>query len=297
MATFAGMRLTDIWYTLFETEDMVKSIRNPKERIAAKRRIRRAKRKDSRHALDRLAESVDGQDRIRSEPPLLIPLRDIVDRSTKDDVEERILNSLEEYHQNCPDDVEFLLRKFRPVDFAIKVVGVGSVGTLCSIVLFEGRDRNDPLFLQIKEAGTSVLEEHLPASRYENSGERVVQGQRLMQTANDIFLGWTSGKVSGNHFYCRQLKDWKTSADVENASYAKLMYLGRHRGWALARCHARSGDPNAVSGYLGTGKKFDRAITEFAAKYADQNDEDYKAFIAEIQSGRLESSEFADGRD
>jgi uncharacterized protein (DUF2252 family) len=291
IAEFAKMRLADIWYDLFEIDRMVELVEDPMHRKASQRLIAKFKRKDSRHALDRLAEEVDGHFRIRSEPPLLIPLRDLADPTTREEIQGWIFESFQEYKQNVSDEIEHLLEKYRIVDFAIKVVGVGSVGTRCAILLLEGRDRHDPLFLQIKQANKSVLEDHLPKSRYQNCGERVVQGQRLMQAASDIFLGWTQNRVSGNHYYLRQLKDWKGSADVDNVDDKQLKYLARIRGWNLARAHARSGDSIGISSYLGAGKKFEKAITEFSARYADQNERDYQAYMSEIRSGRLEVSE------
>lgn len=203
-----------------------------------------------------------------------------------------VLHSFEQYFTSIPDDLECLLRKFRPVDVAVKVVGVGSVGTRCYIMLLEGRDRQDPLFLQIKQANKSVLEEHLPSSRYENSAQRVVEGQRLMQTVSDIFLGHIEGAVSGNHYYWRQLKDWKASADVDNAPRKHLVEFARTRGWTLARAHARTGDPIAIAGYLGSKKTFERAVVEFAEEYANQAESDHAAFVAQIKSGQLEAAEY-----
>ena len=202
-------------------------------------------------------------------------------------------DAFKQYDASIQDHLGHLLRKFKLVDFALKVVGVGSVGTRCFIVLLEGRDRQDPLFLQIKQANKSVLEEYLPPSRYENSARRVVEGQRLMQTVSDIFLGSLESRVSGHHYYWRQLKDWKTSADVDNTSFEDLQDFARSRGWTLARSHARSGDPIAIAGYLGTEKTFDRAIVEFAEQYADQAQSDYAAFLEQIESGQLEAAEYA----
>jgi uncharacterized protein (DUF2252 family) len=190
-----------------------------------------------------------------------------------------------------PDQVEHVLKRFRPVDFAIKVVGVGSVGTRCFITLFEGRDSNDPLFLQTKEATRSVLEDVLPASRYQKCGRRVVEGQRLMQTVSDVFLGHLGSEV-GHEYYMRQLKDWKGSADVENEDEASLKQLADLRGWTLARSHARSGDPVAIAAYIGNDRTFDRAIAEFSARYAKQTEQDHEAFTEEIRSGRLEAKEY-----
>ena len=174
---------------------------------------------------------------------------------------------------------------------ARKVVGVGSVGTRAFIVLLQGRDQQDPLFLQVKEATASVLEDHLPKSRYRQPGERVVQGQRMMQAASDIFLGWTKGVQDNRYFYWRQLRDMKGSAEVETMTPRGLTFYAELCGWTLARAHARSGDPVAIAAYLGKSDEFDRSITDFSERYADQNERDYEAFAEAIRSGRLEAIE------
>jgi len=294
MKDFAKSRLTDIWYNLFEAESMLDSLTDAEEIESASKLLEKAKRKDSRHALDRLVEEVDGKYRIRSEPPLLIPARELREGRTVLEIERLILEGFADYRQSLPDEMNHLLGKFRIVDFAYKVVGVGSVGTKCGVLLLEGRDCHDPLFLQIKQANKSVLEDYLPASRYKNSAERVVQGTRLMQSATDIFLGWTENRISGNHFYWRQLKDWKGSVDVDKVDYQGLKRIAGFRGWTLARSHARSGDAIALSSYLDCGKAFDKSITEFSACYANQNDQDYEAYMAEIRDGRLEVSDAGD---
>jgi uncharacterized protein (DUF2252 family) len=189
------------------------------------------------------------------------------------------------------DDRRQLLERFQIVDVARKVVGVGSVGTRAFIVLLQGRDQHDPLFLQIKEATASVLEAYLPKSRYRQHGERVVQGQRLMQAASDIYLGWTKGVDVHRNFYWRQLRDMKGSAVVEVMTPVGLAFYADMCGWTLARAHARSGDAVAMAAYLGDSDAFDRSITDFAKRYADQNDEDYERFIEAIKSGRLEAHE------
>ena len=174
---------------------------------------------------------------------------------------------------------------------ARKVVGVGSVGTRAFIVLLQGRDAGDPLFLQIKEATASVLEDHLPKSRYKQPGERVVQGQRMMQAASDIFLGWTQGVDVRRHFYWRQLRDMKGSALVEAMSPLGLTFYARTCGWTLARAHARSGDPVAIAEYLGDDDAFDRSITDFSERYAEQNEQDFHDFVKAVRSGRIEALE------
>lgn len=291
MKRFAGMRVTDVWYDLVDAERLIAGVDSKKAKKALQSMFEKARTKDSRQALDKLAEEVDGKYRIRSEPPFLVPFRDLAARYGSLDLEELAFQSFAKYLESVPDHVKCLLKQFRLVDAAVKVVGVGSVGTRCFVLLLEGRDQGDPLLLQAKEASKSVLEEHLPTSCYANSGQRVVEGQRLMQTVSDIFLGWVDGEIGGHQFYIRQLKDWKVSVDVDNASYDQLHAFARTRGWTLARAHARSGDPIAISGYLGSGKRFDQAIAEFAQRYADQNEQDYQAFRTEIDEGRLKAAE------
>jgi uncharacterized protein (DUF2252 family) len=177
------------------------------------------------------------------------------------------------------------------VDAARKVVGVGSVGTRAFIVLLQGRDEHDPLFLQVKEATSSVLEAYLPRSRFRQHGERVVQGQRLMQAASDIYLGWTKGRDVSRNFYWRQLRDMKGSALVELMAPFTLTHYGRLCGWTLARAHARTGDPVAIAEYLGSSDEFDRSILDFCERYANQNQEDYENFAAAIRAGRLKAVE------
>ena len=186
---------------------------------------------------------------------------------------------------------QHLLERFEVVDVARKVVGVGSVGTRAFIVLLQGRDAHDPLFLQIKEATASVLEEHLGKSTYEQHGERVVQGQRMMQAASDIYLGWTKGLDVRRHFYWRQLRDMKGSALVESMTPLALTFYARICGWTLARAHARSGNPVAIAEYLGGSDAFDLSIIDFSQRYADQNEKEYQQFVTAVRSGRLEALE------
>ena len=195
------------------------------------------------------------------------------------------------YRATLRDDQRRLLERFQVVDMARKVVGVGSVGTRAYIALLQGRDQQDPLFLQVKEATASVLEGHLPKSRYKQHGERVVCGQRMMQAASDIFLGWTRGADVNRHYYWRQLRDMKGSAEVESMLPVALSFYAGICGWTLARAHARSGDPIAIAEYLGEDDQFDRSISDFAKRYADQNEQDYQAFADAIRSGRLHALE------
>ena len=195
------------------------------------------------------------------------------------------------YRATLRDDQRQLLERFEIVDVARKVVGVGSVGTGAYIVLLQGRDQQDPLFLQVKEATQSVLEDHLPKSRYKQAGERVVHGQRMMQASSDIFLGWTKGERADRYLYWRQLRDMKGSAVIETMSPEALTFYARICGHTLARAHARSGDPIAIAAYLGKSDRFDQSITDFSERYADQNDQDFQAFTQAIQTGRLQALE------
>ena len=202
-----------------------------------------------------------------------------------DELQHAIHEQLRAYRSTLQDDRRHLLERFEVIDVARKVVGVGSVGTRAFIVLLQGRDQEDPLFLQVKEATASVLEDHLPKSRYKQHGERVVQGQRMMQAASDIYLGWTKGVQENRWLYWRQLRDMKGSVEVETMIPLGLEFYARTCGWTLARAHARSGDPVAISSYLGKRDGFDRSITDFSERYADQNDKDYQAFAEAVAQG------------
>jgi hypothetical protein len=195
----------------------------------------------------------------------------------------------ENYRESVSDELHVLLDRYEIADTARKIVGVGSVGTRCYIGLLIGRDHGDPLFLQVKEASASVLERWLPASGYSNPGRRVVEGQRLMQAASDIFLGWSDALVEGRHFYWRQLRDGKGSVDPERMTPESLAFYAGTCAWTLARAHARSGSPGAIAAYLGKGTVFDDAITEFATRYADQNELDHAAHQQAITDGRIEA--------
>ncbi len=208
-----------------------------------------------------------------------------------DQVQRALRDQLRDYRATIDDDHRHLIDRFEVIDVARKVVGVGSVGTRAFIALLQGRDQQDPLFLQVKEATNSVLEDSLPKSRYRHQGERVVNGQRMMQAASDIFLGWTKGRDVTRHFYWRQLRDMKGSAEVEGLLPEGLGLYGRICGWTLSRAHARSGDPIAIASYLGKRDRFDQAMADFAHRYADQNDRDYEAFVAAIRSGAIEAQE------
>jgi uncharacterized protein (DUF2252 family) len=270
------------------------------EEKAAKRQQKRADKtfakahtRDSTQALSKLGEQVNGTYRIVSQPPLIVPARDLAETYglSPDDVVPALHDQFRAYRETLQDDRRKLLERFQIVDAARKVVGVGSVGTRCFIVLLQGRDAQDPLFLQVKEATASVLEPYLRKSRYRQHGERVVQGQRMMQAASDIYLGWTKGLDVRRNFYWRQLRDMKGSADVDAMIPLGLMYYAQICGWTLARAHARSGDPVAIAEYLGETDAFDKSITDFSERYADQNEKDYTEFVNAVKSGRLEAVE------
>ena len=236
---------------------------------------------------------VDGKHRIVSQPPIVVPLRDIDFAAygiELDQLEHCIDAEFRAYRATLQSDRRHLLERFEIVDVARKVVGVGSVGTRAFIVLLQGRDAEDPLFLQVKEATTSVLEDHLPKSRHQ-PGSRVVHGQRMMQAASDIYLGWTKGVQADRYLYWRQLRDMKGSAVIENMSPMAMTFYARQCGWTLARAHARSGDPVAIAAYLGKSDKFDAAMTDFSERYADQNECDFEAFALAVKSGRLTALE------
>jgi uncharacterized protein (DUF2252 family) len=290
----------DVWYAHLSADEILATVRKgaktKKDAKVAKqteRAVKKARTRDSLQALSKLGELVDGQYRIVNQPPIVIPERELAPAYglSPTEVEETVREQFRSYRVTLEDDRRSLLERFQFVDLARKVVGVGSVGTRAFIVLLQGRDEQDPLFLQVKEATTSVLEDHLPKSRYKHHGERVVRGQRMMQAASDIYLGWTIGRDTTRHFYWRQLRDMKGSADIETMSPSGLMTYAGICGWTLARAHARSGDPVAIAAYLGTSDKFDRSITNFSERYADQNERDYEKFTGAIRSGRLQATE------
>jgi uncharacterized protein (DUF2252 family) len=301
MVDFAGMRTLDVWYTRISGQDVLDALntaaRSKKEAKSANKRaqktVGKARTRDSLQALSKLAERVDGQYRIVSQPPVVIPLTEVAASLgiSADEIEEGIHDQFRAYRETLPEERRHLLERFELIDAARKVVGVGSVGTGAYIVLLQGRDQEDPLFLQVKEATTSVLEDHLPKSRYAQHGERVVHGQRMMQAASDIFLGWTKGVRADRYLYWRQLRDMKGSAEIETMLPANLAFYAGVCGHTLARAHARSGDPIAIAEYLGQDDLFDKSITDFSERYADQNERDYRAFTDAIRTGRLQALE------
>jgi uncharacterized protein (DUF2252 family) len=300
MAGFAQMTTMDVWYAHLSTDEIMAAVRkgaktkqDAKLAKRTKKVVKKARTRDSLQALSKLGELVDGSYRIVSQPPIVIPERELAATYglSPKDVEREVRGQFRGYRETLEDDRRHLLERFQYVDLARKVVGVGSVGTRAFIVLLQGRDQQDPLFLQIKEAMASVLEDHLPKSRYKHHGERVVRGQRMMQAASDIYLGWTTGGDATRHFYWRQLRDMKGSADIEAMGPSGLTAYARVCAWTLARAHARSGDPVAIAAYLGPSDKFDRSIADFSDRYADQNERDYEEFIGAIRSGRLQATE------
>lgn len=294
MTRLAGLGWLDAWYTTLPVEDLIELSRErgakAKSVEKAEKWVAKAKSRDHLQAAKRLIEQVDGALRIASRPPLLLPLRELSRDQDPDALRGAAETALTRYRDSLGDEIRVLLDRYRPVDMALEVVGVGSVGTRCLVVLFAGDLPDDVMLLQVKEANRSVLEEHLPPSRYRLEGRRVVEGQRLMQAASDIFLGW-SASVSGHDYYWRQLKDWKGSVDVEDGSASALERYAGLCGFTLARAHAVTGDPVAITGYLGRSDRFDRAMGEFAIRYADQNEADHREFIDAIRDGRLETAE------
>jgi uncharacterized protein (DUF2252 family) len=327
MAEFAAMRTLDVWYSHMSEQHIQDALRavqeasvvgvKPGKGKAGKNKtgkkkqgatkadaaliarasknlnktIRKAHTRDSLGALPKFAEVVDGRHRIVSQPPVIIPLRDLAAsyEMTPEEARSAVEDQFRVYKATLSNDRRLLLDRFTIVDVARKVVGVGSVGTRAWMVLLQGRDNADPLFLQVKEATSSVLEDHLPKSRYNTPGQRVVEGQRLMQAASDIFLGWTRGVQANRYYYWRQLRDMKASALVELMSPFAMKFYAQLCGWTLARAHARSGDPIAIAEYLGTGGAFDNAIADFSDRYADQNQRDYDIFVKAIADGRIQA--------
>jgi hypothetical protein len=294
MRNFAGMTNLEVWYSRLEIEQLLQD-RAPELRPKAvkqtERTLDKARTRDSISAFAKLTQLVDGQPRIVDQSPLIVPLGKLVDGDQRDRILDMLRGLVRTFRESLEYDRRILLEEFVLADFARKVVGVGSVGTRAWIALFFGRDGADPLFLQLKEAEASVLEQPLGPSEFSNHGERVVNGQRLMQASSDILLGWlhVESPLDGKprDFYGRQLKDWKGSAEIDQMVPEGMVIYGRLCGWTLARAHARSGDRIAIGSYLGNGNKFDRAILEFSRAYAEQNERDYQRLADAVKSGRI----------
>src|SRR3954447_811925 len=293
MHDYAGMSNLDVWYARIDLDDIaaVTAQRGTaKQRKVFERNLAKARSKDSTRAVAKLTEVVDGELRIVRDPPLIVPIEDIVTGVQREEVEDFVRTVIRSYRRTLTADRRRLLERYRYVHAARKVVGVGSVGTRAWVVLMLGRDDADPLVLQLKEAQASVLEPFLGESAFANPGQRVVEGQRLTQAASDILLGWvrfTAPDGVSRDFYMRQLWDGKGSALVELMDPTLMELYAELCGQALAKAHARSGDAVAIAGYLGGGESFDRAMASFAELYADQNERDYDAVRAAVASGRV----------
>jgi uncharacterized protein (DUF2252 family) len=292
--SFALMRNLDVWYAHLDIEHLLQTYEKqvtPRRMKRTEAQLARARTHDSMHAFEKLTRLVDGQPRIISEPPLIVPVDELLPGvRERDDLGPMIRGLMRTYRHTLQRDRRALLEQFRLVDIAHKVVGVGSVGTRDWIILFLGVDGEDPLFLQMKEAQPSVLERYAGKSEYANHGQRVVVGQRLMQAVSDIFLGWqrTTG-LDGRQrdFFVRQLKDWKGSAVIDEMPPGTMAAYARMCGWTLARAHARSGDRIAIAAYLGKADVFDQAVASFAETYADQNECDHGALQKAVDTGRI----------
>jgi uncharacterized protein (DUF2252 family) len=299
MRDFASMNNLDVWYSHLDVDDVIKRFGTQFKTKQVKRTekaLAKARTRDSMFAFSKLTHSVNGHVEIVDESPLIVPLANLAREAGEEDTDalfEDLRKLIRGYRNSLDYDRRMLLEQFELHDFARKVVGVGSVGTRAWIALFMGRDNDDPLFLQIKEAEESVLEPFLGKSKFRNHGQRVVCGQRLMQATSDIFLGWlrVPSGLDGKQrdFYVRQLKDWKGSAAIEEMVPSGMAAYGRLCGWTLARAHARTGDRIAIAAYLGAGDTFDRAILDFSKAYAEQNERDYAELEKAVKDGRIQA--------
>jgi uncharacterized protein (DUF2252 family) len=279
MLAMAEMRDLEVWYLRVDADAVAPIITNEAIRKGVQRTIAKARRTDQLRALAKMTVVVDGVHRIVEDPPLIMRLEGASE-------DERIRQMFHAYRQTLREDYRVLLDRYRIADVAHKVVGVGSVGTRCFIALLEGKDADDPLFLQVKESGPSVLEAHLPKSQYRNQGQRVVMGQRLMQASSDMFLGWMDGE-EGRDYYWRQLRDMKGSAVISAMTPATLDAYTKLCARVLARAHARGGDRIAIAGYLGESDRFETAIAAFATAYADQTERDHALLVQAVRTGRI----------
>ncbi|HEX6933338.1 MAG TPA: DUF2252 domain-containing protein, partial [Streptosporangiaceae bacterium] len=292
MREFASMTNLDVWYAhadITELRAQFDSQLQARQRKYLDKGLAKARTRDSMQELTKLTRMADGRPRIISDPPLLVPIHELMPAQTdRAALEAQLKGLIAKYQRTLETDRRYLLNQFEFCDMARKVVGVGSVGTRCWIILMLGRDEADPLFLQVKEAETSVLSRFVGVSKHANQGQRVVAGQRLMQASSDIFLGWQSIEAGlderSRDFYVRQLRDWKFSVEIELLRPEGLQMYAALCGWTLARAHARSGDRIAIASYLGGSDVFDRAIARFAAAYADQNERDYQALVDAAKS-------------
>jgi uncharacterized protein (DUF2252 family) len=281
MWEYADMSYLDVWYSRLDPTS-VRRLVGRSDRSFVDKELRQSRHHSDLAVFPRLTQERDGQYRIKVDPPLITRLDD-------EELEQRLSTLLAGYSDSLQEDRRLLLRKYRFIDIAQKVVGVGSVGTRCYIALLLGNESSDPLFLQVKEAQASVLERYLAPSSYSSHAHRVVSGQRIMQAASDLFLGWTA--ASPFNFYVRQLRDMKLSVDISRLNSRRFIEYCRLCGWTLACAHARSGDPAEISGYLGRGNTFEQALAAFAETYADQTMQDHAALIAVIREGRISVKE------
>jgi uncharacterized protein (DUF2252 family) len=296
---FAAMSNLAVWYAKLNVDDVMEVVRQQglavgKRLQRMEQRLGRARSKDSTRAVSKLTETVDGKLRFVSEPPLVVPVEELLGERERGELRAGMQELLDRYRKSLGEEIKTLLGDYSFEAIARKVVGVGSVGTRAWVLLLVGRDEGDPLVLQAKEAQESVLEPYAGGSRYSNHGQRVVEGQRLMQAAGDILLGWlpvTGPDEVARDFYVRQLWDGKLSVEIDTLGYKALRGYGALCAWTLARAHARSGDRIAIASYLGKGGVFDQAIVEFSHAYADQNERDHAALVAAIGSGRLQAED------
>jgi uncharacterized protein (DUF2252 family) len=294
MRDFAGQTNLEVWYAMADLDVLRQQASQLKarQRKAVDKDLVKARTRDSMQEVAKLCQQEDGRLRIAADPPLVVPVDELVpEQANRKALQSQLADLVASYRRTLETDRRYLLEQFEFADMARKVVGVGSVGTRCWIVLMLGRDQADPLFLQVKEAEASVLSHFVGASKYPSQGQRVVAGQRLMQASSDIFLGWqrTGTGLDGRSrdYYVRQLRDWKFSLDVETMVPRGMRTYGELCGWTLARAHARSGDRIAIAAYLGGSDTFDQAVAQFAAGYADQNEKDHEALVAAVASGRI----------
>ncbi len=290
MKQLSAATALDVWYYHVEVGAVQKELAkaSKKGKKSAKKMVRKARTKTQMQTLEKLTYIEDGRRRIISEPPLLVPFRELLGEAEKEQMsEEQIRENWGEYVDSLPPDRRRLIGRYRPIDLALRVGGVGSVGTRCAIMILQGASEEDAIILQQKEAGESVLEKYLGKSEYNNPAKRVVEGQRLMQASSDIFLGWHQGSITDVHYYWRQLKDMKGSVDPSALDEHGFKTYVAVCAVCLARAHARTGDAAAISGYMGKGKSLGPAIADFSVAYADQTERDHQALVEAIGSGRV----------
>ncbi len=290
MVRLARASALDVWYFHVEVDRVLEAFERSSGKAgkSARKMVKKARRRTHEQTLEKLTELVNGRRRILNDPPLLVRLSELLTEEQKAQITEQDVEKMWlDYLASLPEERRLLLSRFRLLEGALRVGGVGSVGTRCLIVLLEGGSEEDALILQLKEAGPSVLEPHLPKRDYGSHAERVVVGQRLMQAASDIFLGWHESPLTGVQYYWRQLKDMKGSMDVADLDEEGLETYLKVCSVCLARAHARTGDASAISGYIGKGKTLPRAIAGFAVAYADQNERDYKMLVEAVESGKI----------